>query len=240
MKISGREFLDQERKAVTLMGMSGVGKTYLACQLKGWGWDFYSCDYEIGTKHLNIPVTPEDLSLLSGYIGKLGNPAMGGMGLAEFKKRQKAYYDAECAAVEAIGGSKKNFVNDSTGSLCEIMDEGVIRRLGAKTLIVYIQSDEAHNRTVIERARLYPKPLFFPPAKFDEWLAEYLGAKGLSGADDIVPDEFSRWVFPRLLESRLPKYQKIADTYGVTIPAADLKDVKSERDFVDVVAAALG
>jgi hypothetical protein len=46
-------------------------------------------------------------------------------------------------------------------------------------------------------------------------------------------------VFPRLFESRLSKYQGLADAYGVTIPSGDFKNIASEEDFLNRIAKAL-
>lgn len=233
--LSGQEFLDEPRKAITLMGMSGVGKTYFGCLLEDAGWDFYSCDYVIGTKHLALDVTPDDLTALSKFIGQLGNPDKGGLPFDEFKKRQRLYYEAECASVEeaadVVDLTDAHFICDSTGSLCEVEDDALLARLGKKTLFVYIKATPKEEQEVLKRAQQYPKPLFFPPSQFDAWLAEY------GEVDD--PADFARWVFPRLFESRLPKYQRLADLYGVTISSEKFKDVKTADDFLRVVAEAL-
>ena len=44
-------------KRISLLGMSGVGKTYLANRLKKDGdWFHYSSDYRIGSRYLNEPI----------------------------------------------------------------------------------------------------------------------------------------------------------------------------------------
>ena len=56
MKITAKEFLDNPNKAITLLGMSGVGKTTLANKLPKSKWFHYSGDYRIGTKYLAEPI----------------------------------------------------------------------------------------------------------------------------------------------------------------------------------------
>ena len=56
MKMSRDDFLQWENKAITLLGMSGVGKTTLANQLPKSSWFHYSADYRIGTKYLAEPI----------------------------------------------------------------------------------------------------------------------------------------------------------------------------------------
>ena len=50
MRMSRSDFLAWPHKAITLLGMSGVGKTTLAYKLPSTKWFHYSGDYRIGTK----------------------------------------------------------------------------------------------------------------------------------------------------------------------------------------------
>ena len=52
MKMTPTEFLKWDSKRITLLGMSGVGKTTLANKLPKQNWFHYSGDYRIGTKYL--------------------------------------------------------------------------------------------------------------------------------------------------------------------------------------------
>lgn len=241
------------------MGMSGVGKTYLSRMLKNKGWLHYSCDYEIGTTHMGDEmvktlsaargqavkneVTVNNLGMLSEYVGRLGGSDKGGLSLEEFKRRQNQYFKAECASLRQlkhiVGKARDDgfthIVNDSTGSLCEIDDETLLETIDENSLIVYIKANEAEEQEVLKRAQHYPKPLFFSPEKFDEWLEVYLSEKGVSSVDEIIPDEFSRWVFPKLFENRLPKYQRIADKYGTTIPSDAFKNISTPEEFLDII-----
>ncbi|WP_246260783.1 AAA family ATPase [Candidatus Ruthia endofausta] len=54
MKLSAREFKNSNHKCLTLLGMSGVGKTHLAKLLSRQDKYFhYSGDYRIGAEYLN-------------------------------------------------------------------------------------------------------------------------------------------------------------------------------------------
>lgn len=247
MKISSAQFLNQPKKAITVIGMSGLGKTHISCFLSQNGWTHYSCDEVIGRDYLSgfldKPVTKKDLSSLSRFIGKLGDQRKGGLPIVEFKRRQKLYYDAECDALRQVQDelmrSPGHFINDSTGSLCEIEDAALIEQLGQKTVFVYIRASDDDETRILERAAIHPKPLFFPPAQFDAWLEEYTKLEQIARVGDLDPDAFARWVFPVLFKSRLPKYQRLADLYGVTIEADDLKSVETGEDFIDLIAKAL-
>ncbi len=131
MKMSPRQFLDWESKSITLLAMSGAGKTTLANKLPKDKWFHYSGDYRIGTKYLGEPildnikrqamdvpflrnlllsdsiyicnnVTVDNLAPVSSFLGKLGNPQQGGLSLAEFKRRQALHHQAEIAAMNDV------------------------------------------------------------------------------------------------------------------------------------------
>ena len=239
---SADEFLNADHKSITLMGMSGVGKSYLSLQMAEWGWSHFSCDLEIANVHLKDKiqgsVSADDLSALSSYIGKVGD-----FPIDEFKARQARYYMAEVAALNAASkesAKHKKFVHDSTGSLCEITDEAVLKSIGSSTLFVYIQASKKEEIEILKRAEEYPKPLFFPPKMLDAWLHEYQQIFGVSNVDGIDGDDFVRWVFPKLFEMRLPKYERLAERYGVTIPSSEIHGVKDEQGLLNLIAGALG
>lgn len=272
-----REFLQWESKRITLLAMSGAGKTTLANKLPKDRWFHYSGDYRIGTKYLeeaildnikqqamDVPflrdlllsdsiyicnnITVDNLTPVSSFLGKIGDPALGGLSLEEFKRRQALHHQAEVAAMrdvpefirkaEEIYGYK-HFINDAGGSVCELDDSNVIELLAEKTLIVYIKIPPDMEQTIIQRAQSDPKPLYYREEFLDEKLAEFMRLKGYHSTDDIPPDEFVRWVFPELFLSRLPRYQAIADRYGYTIDAREAGKVRGEEDFVQLIAAAI-
>ncbi|MCI5059635.1 MAG: hypothetical protein MRY79_01030 [Alphaproteobacteria bacterium] len=236
MPLTVQEFQKIDNKVVTLMGMSGLGKTYLSNILARSGWLHYSCDVEIAGK-MGISVETQDLSALSDYIGQVGDEAQGGLPLEEFKKRQKQYYEAECAVLSELTNviGNANLVNDSTGSFCEITDEDLIQKIADQSLIIYIQANEQEEREILKRATEYPKPLYYPADMLDEWLENYMTEQNLADIDDIAPNDFARWVFPKLFRTRLPKYEHIANKYGVTIPSDKLRNVKNADEFLGVV-----
>jgi len=277
MKMSPEEFLDWPSKRITLLAMSGAGKTTLANKLPKAKWFHYSGDYRIGTKYLKEPIldnikrhaisvpflrelllsdsiyiankiTVDNLAAVSSFLGKLGNPALGGLSLAEFKRRQKLHHQAEIAAMNDVPDfihkaddiyGYKHFINDAGGSVCELDDPEVLENLAKNTLIIYIKIPPALEQTIIERAKTDPKPLYYRETFLDEKLAEFLALKNYSSTEVMPPDEFVTWVFPELFKSRLPRYQAIADQYGYTVDADAIAQVKNEADFIALVADAL-
>lgn len=131
MKLSASEFRNWKNKSISLLGMSGVGKTRFANMLRESNWFHYSGDYRIGTRYLDeaildnikeqvmqVPflrdllrsdsiyirnnITVNNLNPVSSFLGKLGNPDKGGLDLAEFKRRQELHKNAEIEAMNDI------------------------------------------------------------------------------------------------------------------------------------------
>ena len=190
----------------------------------------------------------ENLAIMSTFLGKIGDPELSGLSLEEFKHRQKLFYDAEHAAMfdvpefmqkaKDIYGLDK-FVNDAGGSLCEFDDQSVFEMLAENTIIIYIQANDADEKRLIERATASPKPMYYRAQYLDQQLEIYMQENKLEYVSMIDPDEFVRWVFPRLFYARIPRYEKIAKDYGYTIKTDDLYQIKSEDDFLTLVERTL-
>jgi len=128
MHMSAEQFRDWENKSVTLLGMSGVGKTTLANALPQTVWFHYSGDYRIGTHYLDEPImdnikrqamqvgflrdllrsdsiyianniTVHNLAPISSFLGQLGSTELGGLPLEEFLHRQRLHREAENQAM---------------------------------------------------------------------------------------------------------------------------------------------
>jgi hypothetical protein len=278
VKFSIEEFRAWENKKVTLLGMSGVGKTYLSTLLCGHNWFHYSGDYRIGTRYLDEPILDiikqqamqvpflhellrrdwiyirnnikvDDLGPVLSFVGKLGDPEQGGVALEDFVYRQAQYREAEIAAMhdvpEFIRKSQqiygyRHFVNDVGGSLCELDESSVIDLLVQHTLILYIQvTDEAEEQKLIERAQSDPKPLYYRPDFLKQQLEIYLQENDMGYAAEMDPDEFTRWIFPRLFHSRIPRYQAIAEPHGYTVTSQEVSEVRDEADFLQLLESVI-
>jgi len=277
VRLNAQEFRAWEHKSITLLGMSGVGKTRLAHLLRKRNWFHYSGDYRIGTRYLDEPIlddikakamqvpalcellrsdsiyisnniTVDNLNPVSSFLGKLGNPEAGGIGLMEFKRRQELHRQAEILAMKDIPDfvrkareiyGYQHFVNDAGGSICELDNEEVMPILAEHTLILYIKATKDDEAALIKRAEENPKPLYYREAFLDHQLEIYLREQGLAYVAQIDPDDFVRWMFPRLFYARIPRYEAIAKEFGYILTTADLAQVADEADFLRLVERTL-
>tara|TARA_B100000902_G_scaffold49203_1_gene56123 strand:- start:519 stop:1379 length:861 start_codon:yes stop_codon:yes gene_type:complete len=126
---SKNEWENSTNKRVSLLGMSGLGKTKLSTMLQStFSWFHYSVDYRIGTRYLDEHIVDNfkqeamknsflrdlllsdsiyissnlnfnNLSPLSTYLGKPGSENLGGIDFNLYKKRQKQHKEAEILSI---------------------------------------------------------------------------------------------------------------------------------------------
>lgn len=277
MKLSVDEFKNWQHKSITLLGMSGVGKTRLSNMLPTDEWFHFSGDYRIGTHYLDEPIldnikkqamqvpflrdllrsdsiyiqnniSVNNLQPVSSFLGKLGDPEKGGLPLDEFKYRQELHRQAEIATMRDVPAfikkaqelyDYKHFINDAGGSVCELDDEEALEILAEHTLILYIKATEKNEKSLIQRAESDPKPLYYREAFLDEQLAVYMKENNLEYVAMIDPDEFVRWIFPKLFYSRIPRYDAIAEKYGYTITTDELSQVTNNEELMALIEKAI-
>lgn len=276
------EFTRAPRHAVTVFGMSGVGKTWLAALLRESQWFHYSVDYRIGTRHMGeyivdnfkieamkVPFLRDllrsdsirissnirfsNLSPLSTYLGRPGNPRKGGLPIDEYRRRQDQHRAGEVLALQEIPRfiqrahdlyGYDNFIADTGGSLIEVIDptdadDPVVKALTESTALLYIRGTEADADELIRRFRQSPKPMYYRPAFLTRKWNEYKKLNDIVSDDKVDPDAFAAWGFEALLRDRLPRYQKLADNFGYTVDAADLAMVRDGDEFIDLMARAI-
>ncbi|MGR3637284.1 MAG: ATPase [Shimia sp.] len=278
---SAKDWRAASQKKVLLFGMSGLGKTHISNTLRDNGdWFHYSIDYRIGTRYMGehiadnakreamkVPflrellmsdsiyigsnITFNNLAPLSTYLGKPGNPDLGGLPFDEYLLRQDQHRTAEIAALmdtkpfidrahDLYGYD--HFVCDTGGSICEVVDpsdanDPVMTSLAKNTLMVWIKGSEAHTEELIRRFDRAPKPMCYQPEFLIAAWQEYLAETGSSEAK-IDPDAFVRWTYARALAHRQPRYAAMSK-WGLTVSAEQIAEVTSTSDFVDLIADSL-
>lgn len=197
-------------------------------------------------------ITFENLSPLSSYLGKPGDASKGGIPFNEYLKRQRQHRAAEIAATidtqvftrkahELYG--YRHFVSDTSGSVCEVVDpsnpnDPVLTALSSAVLPVWIKGADTHTDELKARFAAAPKPMYYPEGFLTQKWTEYLSERDIT-EDQVDPDHFVTWGFGELLENRLPRYAAIAENWGVTIDAKDVRDIKNSTDFKELIAEAI-
>lgn len=276
------DFENAPGHAVTVLGMSGVGKTRLAAQLRHHDWFHFSVDYRIGTRHMGefivdnfkreamkVPflrdllisdsiyissnITFDNLDPLSTYLGTPGDPARGGLPLAEYQHRQEQHRVAELYALQDVPYfieradtlyGYKDFIADSGGSLIEVLDvnnpeDETIKTLTEHTALLYIRGTDEDADQLVRRYKQAPKPMYYRPELLVEKWGEYKSTHGLTDDAEIDPADFGAWGFEAILHDRLPRYQALADNYGYTAEATDVATVRDGKDFRALMGKAI-
>ena len=270
------------KKRVLFFGMSGLGKTHVSNMLRDNGaWFHYSIDYRIGTRYMGeyiadnakahamqVPflrdlllsdsiyigsnISFNNLTPVSAYLGKPGNPDQGGLPMAEYTRRQDQFRQAEINALLDTGYfidraqalyDYPHFICDTGGSICEWVDpedpaDPVLSALSERTLMIWIQGSEAHTQELIRRFNRAPKPMAYQPAFLARCWQEYLEVEGCCEGE-VNPDAFIRWTYGRALAHRQPLYAAMARNWGVTVTADEIAQVRDQADFTDLIAGAI-
>ncbi len=202
--------------------------------------------------YIGSNITFENLAPLSTYLGKPGNPDQGGIPFEEYLKRQDQHRSAEIASLldtaHFVARSKEiygyqNFIGDSGGSICEVVDphdenDPVLKSLSENMLLVWIEGSDDHTEELIRRFDKAPKPMYYQPDILKSSWDEYLNDNNIS-AEKVNPDKFIRWAYRRAVSHRQPQYRAMAQNWGVTVSADDVAKLRNENDFNQLIAKAL-
>lgn len=270
------------RKRVVLFAMSGLGKTHVSNTLRDTGdWFHYSIDYRIGTRYMGeyivdnakreamkVPflrdllmsdsiyigsnISFNNLTPVSTYLGKPGALEDGGLPIAEYRRRQDQFRQAEMRALldteyfidRALSlYGYPHFICDTGGSICEWVDpedpeDPILTALSKTALMVWIRGTEHHTAELIRRFDRAPKPMAYQPEFLARVWEDYLDQEGCS-EDEVNPDAFIRWTYAQALAHRQPLYEAMARHWGVTVEASDMATVRDQADFTDLIASVL-
>jgi hypothetical protein len=196
-------------------------------------------------------ITFDNLAPLSTYLGKPGDPAKGGLTFAEYMARQDQHREAEVAALQDTPRfadraddiyGYPNFICDSGGSICEVVDpsdpaDPVMTALSQTMLMIWIKGSPAHTAELVRRFDRAPKPMYYQPAFLHAMWEEYRATHSVT-EETCDPDAFVRWTYARALAHRQPRYAAMA-RWGVTVTAKEVKALRAPQDFTDLIALAL-
>jgi hypothetical protein len=279
---SAHDWRAAPQKRLLFYGMSGLGKTRLATLLRDAGdWFHYSIDYRIGTRYMGehiadnfkreamknpflaellrtdsvyiaSNITFQNLSPVSTYLGKPGDPARHGLPIDVYRHRQAQFRQAEISAlmdtpafIERAGAvyGYPHFVCDTGGSICEWVDpddpaDPVLTVLSSSTLMVWIEGSDDHTAELVRRFDKAPKPMAYRADFLTGVWDEYLSDNNVE-ADKVDPDAFIRFTYARALAHRQPLYAAMARNWGVTVTADAVAAVRDAADVIDLVAEVL-
>ncbi|NIZ08871.1 ATPase [Pseudooceanicola sp. HF7] len=201
--------------------------------------------------YIGSNITFNNLTPLSTYLGKPGDQAKGGLDFEEYMIRQEQHRQGEVyALLDTERFARRsynlygypNFVCDSGGSICEVIDpedpaDPVLSALSESTLLVWIKGDDAHTDELIRRFDRAPKPMYYEPNFLRKAWSDYLDQTGDS-PESVDPDAFVRWTYARALAHRQPRYAAMAK-HGVTVTADAVAAVRTAEDFDALIAEAL-
>jgi hypothetical protein len=201
--------------------------------------------------HISSNISFNNLAPLSNYLGKPGNEEKGGLSIDEYKKRQAQHHIAEVKALldtpNFIDKSNRiygypNFVCDTGGSICEVVDpqnpnDPVLRTLAENTLIVWIQGSDHHTDELIKRFDQNPKPMCYHPNFLDLKWKEYLKLNKCS-FEEVDPDNFVRWTYSEAMDHRNPIYKSMS-SWGITVQADLISGVKTPEEFNLLIGSTL-
>jgi shikimate kinase len=179
---------------LSLIGMSGAGKSHWAQKLAAAGFRVISIDDRIEKK-----LAPELAA--GGYRGIGGVAAwMGWPDDPAYREREKKYLECEVKSMgEALDeiqtSGEEGTVLDTTGSVVYAGEE-ICRRMQSLTSVVYLEASPAEEEVLIARYLSDPKPVL--------WSDQFDQRPGESTHDAIAR------CYPRLIAHRKKYYERYA------------------------------
>lgn len=204
---------------LSLIGMSGAGKTHWSQKLAAAGLRVISIDDRIEKK-----LGPELAA--GGYIGIGGVAAwMGWPDQPAYRERERKYLTAEIESmdevlneIEASGG--EGILLDTTGSVVYAGDD-ICRRMQALTTVVYLAVPAAEEENLIARYLSDPKPVL--------WGDQFEQRPGESAKDAVAR------CYPQLIANRKKLYERYANR---VVSLAKLEGMRLDaRGFLELLDA---
>ena len=257
MTIIANETSGFQFKRFALLGMSGLGKTFISRKLVNKDrWSHYSVDYEIGKllfkkQHKNLLDGFEigNLTNLSNFLGKPGSQSLGGISFSDYLKRQQLHRDAEIKATLNASLLVENspelshFMCDTSGSICELvnpLDENdkILSSLSKNFLIICLEAPDTMYQVLIDRFLAKPKPMYYEE-NFLNSLWQRFRDDTSTICDEINPDDFMIYGFKALIERRKAIFDTISKNWGISLNFEQLREVKCAADLIEAIECAI-
>jgi len=180
---------------ISLIGMSGVGKTFWSRKLQKSGFMHLDCDQMIADC-LGEYLDKDKNHTVSDLASWMGQPYE-----TVYLKKSQIYLECEEKVLAKIlddiesNPVKNDIVIDSTGSTI-YLDKKVLEKLKNMTRVIYLETSKAVQDEMFVTFLKEPKPII--------WKDRYLQVKGESKRDALVR------CYPGLLLYRSKEYSKLA------------------------------
>ncbi len=200
-------------KSLTLIGMSGVGKSFWAERLREEGFTWLDCDRAIADSLTELLSLNADEAPVHAVGRWMGMPWRDG-----YPTRQARYLALEAKAtrnmLNAAVSQEASSVVDTTGSVVYLPD-ALLGELRQKTHVLYLAVPEGRHQQLLERYLDEPKPVL--------WGDTYRPL----GSEEA--HETLRRCYPDLLSDRDRRYRALAHQ---TLDPAEVADVQGLLDAI--------
>jgi shikimate kinase len=204
---------------LSLIGMSGAGKTHWSQKLAAAGLRVIGIDDRIEEK-LAPELAEGDYSGIGGVAAWMGWPDQ-----PAYRERERKYLASEIESmnetldeIEAARG--EGILLDTTGSVVYAGDE-ICRRMQALTTVVYLAVPPAEEETLIARYLSDPKPVL--------WGHQFVQRPGESAQHAVAR------CYPQLMAHRKKLYERYANR---VVSLARLEGMKLDaRGFLELLDA---
>ncbi|KUP92533.1 ATPase [Tritonibacter horizontis] len=197
-------------------------------------------------------ITFDNLNAVAAYLGMPGDAAKGGLPIEEYRRRQDQFRRSEIEALldtayfidrsERIYGYP-HFICDTGGSICEWVDptaenDALLTELSQHALLIWIKGTEAHTKELVRRFDRAPKPMAYQPEFLTAVWNDFLNDHNIQ-EEDVDPHSFLRWTYAQALAHRQPRYQAMAEKWGITVTADQISEIKTTAEFEDLISSTL-
>lgn len=192
------------RAPLTLVGMSGVGKSWWSARLASRGFVHHDCDAAIAAR-LGDLVTPAPGEPPVQALGRwMGMPWSAGYADREARYLALEAEITRAALDRALADASRAHVVDTTGSVI-YLDAALLGLLRARTRVVHLRTPPAEHARMLALYLAEPKPVV--------WAGAYDPAPG------ELPEAALARCYPRLLAERTARYEALAH---VTLDAPEV------------------
>jgi hypothetical protein len=193
---------------------------------------------------VDLSLTFDDLEVMTMFV--IPMKENGKINYGEFLNHQNLYRAAELQATQEFWQRAKTafanyeisgFINDTTGSICEISlnNKPLLDLIKNHSTVVCLKTTTEHQNMLIERAKTAIKPILYNYDFLLKYLTEYYHFQNFTH-DFEIDKEFFLWLFPKLLEYRKKSYTEFVEkTNAKTIDVYSVAKIKNTKDFIELI-----